>query len=87
MSRLASLSERISYRVDNRMIWNPIAKIIGLFLMSSLHILLGAALYDDFVAHESTLGWQDSTGTTLNPRDKQARHPWPAGALVVLSEN
>jgi Trk K+ transport system NAD-binding subunit len=45
MSRQASLSERLSYRIDNLMTWHPIAKLIGLFMLSSLHIMLGAVLY------------------------------------------
>ena len=52
MSRKASLGERLSYRTDNLMTWHPIAKIIALFLISSMHILLGALLYYFLVEHE-----------------------------------
>ena len=41
----ADLSERLSYRLDNLMTWHPITKVVGLFLVSALHILLGAVLY------------------------------------------
>ena len=49
MAQKASVSERISYQIDNLMTWQPIAKVIALFLISSLHIMVGAVLYYLFV--------------------------------------
>lgn len=64
MGQKASFSERISYQIDNLMTWQPLTKVIALFLMSALHILIGAVLYYLFVeASLDTVMWISWTYT------------------------
>ncbi len=96
-SRRAELWERVSYRIDQLMAWNPVVKVLALFVGSLTLVVLGAAVFNLVVTTEGVdffssmwSSWSFVVDPAAHTGEEEAAGRWvglvvSVGGLIVFA--